>query len=202
MLEIPAIERPSCTVIPDSVVPFSERGQATASNAAVCFYEMDRKFSELLTGADKYVDELRHFQAVISPDFSMHRDAPLAEQIHSLYISRAIGSYWQRRGLYVIPNIRWGSEDTYTASVLPERVAFAGIEKHSIVAVGSYGCIKHREDRYHFQAGFAAMMETLEPETVLVYGAMPESIFGAYQMYTKLVHYDNWIKTRHERRAD
>ena len=46
------------------------------------------------------------------------------------------------------------------------------------------------------------MMETLEPETVLVYGAMPESIFGAYQMYTKLVHYDNWIKTRHERRAD
>ena len=130
----------------------------------------------------------------------MCRDYPLAVQIHNLFISRAIGSYYQRQGLYVIPNIRWGSEETYMASVLPEKIAFAGVEKHSIAAVGSYGCIKNRENRYHFEAGLEAMMETLEPEIVLIYGAMPDYVFGAYQMYTKFIHYDNWTKTKHERR--
>ena len=128
----------------------------------------------------------------------MYRDAPLAVQIANLYRSLAVGSFWQRRGVNIIPNIRWGSEDTYTDSALPEKIAFLGAPKHSIAAVGTYGCIRHKEDKYHFRAGLDAMLETLEPEVVLVYGAMPESVFGAYRMYTKFVHYDNWTKTRHK----
>jgi hypothetical protein len=31
--------------------------------------------------------------------------------------------------LYIIPQVRWGSEETYTKKVLPEKVAFWGIEK-------------------------------------------------------------------------
>ena len=196
--EIPIIDRPSRIIIPASVVPFSNRKRVKSSDNAICFYEKDNLFSEIFSAPAKYLQEFKNFQAVISPDFSMYRDYPLWKQIDALGRNREIGSFWQRRGVNVIPNIRWGSEDTYTTSVLPEKVAFIGVPKHSIVALGSYGCFKHMEDRYHFQAGLAAMMETLEPEIVLVYGAMPDSIFVAYQMYAKFIQYDNWTKRIHK----
>ena len=34
--------------------------------------------------------------------------------------------YMQRQGLYVIPNVRWGDERTYTCEYLPEPLAFLG----------------------------------------------------------------------------
>ena len=159
--------------------------RADPDTSAVCFYENDALFCEILAEPEKYIDELRRFQSVISPDCSMYRDAPLAVQIANLYRSRAVGSFWQSRGVNIIPNIRWGSKDTYTESVLPEKIAFLGAPKHSIVAVGTYGCIRHKEDKYHFRAGLDAMLETLEPEVVLVYGAMPKSVLGAYRIRDK-----------------
>ena len=134
---------------------------------------------------------------MISPDCSLYRDAPLAVQITNVYRNRAIGSYYQRKGSYVIPQIRWGNEDTYTTKVLPEKVAFLGAEKHSIVSIGTYGCIQHADDKKHFKAGLEAMLETLEPEVVLVYGSMPDSVFKDYLHLTKFVQYDNWTKRRH-----
>ena len=200
ILELPIIKKPSSVIIPKFLVPFSERTKIDSSHIAVCFYEMDKNFSEILSDPAKYIEELRKYQAVISPDFSIYRDDPLFMQIEALSLGRTIGSFWQRRGLNVIPNIRWGSEDTYTTSVLPEKIAFSGVAKHSIVAIGSYGCIRRKEDRYHFEAGLEAMMNAIEPEIVLVYGAMPEKVFGQYFSMAKFVQYDNWTKTRHERR--
>ena len=66
---------------------------------------------------------------LISPDCSLYRDAPLAVQITNVYRNRALGSYCQRKGVYVIPLIRWGNSLTYTTKVLPEKVAFLGAEK-------------------------------------------------------------------------
>ena len=131
--EIPIIDRPSRIIIPASVVPFSNRKRVKSSDNAICFYENDNRFSEIFSAPAKYLQEFRDFQAVISPYFSMYRDYPLWKQIDALGRSREIGSFWQRRGVNVIPNIRWGSEDTYTTSVLPEKVAFIGVPKHSIV---------------------------------------------------------------------
>ena len=195
--EIPVINKPSKILIPDSFTPFSERNNISDFNSAICFYEREENFSELLLNPARYLEDLRKFQAVISPDCSMYRDMPLSMQITNLFYSRLIGSYYQRKGLYVIPNIRWGSEDTYRDSILPEKIAFLGVAKHSIISVGSYGCIKDKENKFFFEAGLASMMETLEPEIVLVYGAMPESIFGKYFNYAQFVQYDNWIKRRH-----
>lgn len=44
----------------------------------------------------------------------------------------AIAHYLQKKGVYVIPNVRWGDERTYTTEVFPEPLAFMGFEKHSI----------------------------------------------------------------------
>ena len=70
-------------------------------------------------------------------------------------------------------------------------MAFLGVEKHSIVSVGSYGQLKDRVNRYYFEAGMDAMMETLEPEVVLVYSQMPDEIETKYPE-TKFVEYPDW----------
>lgn len=197
ILEIPIIERPDELIIPATIVPYSERDKVASCDAALGFHEMDVQFADVLIHPEAYVEDFCRFGAFISPDCSLYRDAPLAVQIANVYRNRAIGGYYQRRGQYVIPQIRWGDERTYTTKKLPEKVAFLGATKHSIVAIGTYGCIRHWDDKYHFQAGLEAMLETLEPTIVLVYGAMHDAIFGQYLHLAKFVQYNDWITEQH-----
>ena len=199
VLEVPFIEKPSKIVIPKEIIPFSCRNRVGLNykEAAIGFYEKDINFAEVLVSPEGFVDDFARFSAIISPDCSLYRDATLSAQITNVYRNRAIGSFYQRQGLYVIPQVRWGSEETYTKKVLPEKVAFLGIEKYSIVAIGTYGCIRHKDDKYHFEAGLESMLCSLEPVVVLVYGAMPNDVFGSYLRYTKFVQYDNWTKRMH-----
>lgn len=111
-------------------------------------------------------------------------------------MNRAIGYRLQQQGLYVIPNVRWGDERSYTTDVLPEKFAFLGLPKHSIVAIGTYGCSKRRLERHHLRAGLIAMLDELAPEIVLVYGAMPDAIFGDLTARTRFINYPDWIKLR------
>lgn len=197
-LEIPMIERPNALVVPDAIVPFSMRDKAPTNNRiAIGFYEMDPRFSDVLISPESFIDDFARFTAIISPDCSLYRDAPLAVQITNLYRNRAIGNFYQRKGLYVIPQIRWGGRETYTTSLFSEKIAFLGAAKHSIVAIGTYGCIQHHSDKEHFKAGLEAMMDTLEPEIVLVYGSMPDSVFRDYLHATRFVQYSDWTTTQH-----
>ena len=116
---------------------------------------------------------------------------PLAAQVTNIYRSRAIGYYLQKHGVYVVPCVRWGDERTYTTQCLPEKIAFLGIEKHSIVSIGTYGQLKNTVNRYYFEKGLDSMMETLEPEIVLVYSKMPQEIKDKYPL-TNFVEYEDW----------
>ena len=196
IFEIPAIKAPREFIIPHDTIPFSLRTQTKDYKEFVVFYEHDIKFADVLTATDDYLDDLRNFPGVISPDCSLYRDMPLVLQIANTYMNRAVGHYLQSQGIYVIPNIRWGDERSYTTCVLPERFAFAGIEKHSIVSVGTYGCIQSRENKHYFREGLRAMIETLEPEIVLVYGAMPEEVFGDFKDKTRFIPYSDWISKK------
>lgn len=196
-LGIPIIKAPPQIIIPEGITPFSVRNRAPSFNEAIGFYEKDINFAEVLRSPQNYIDDFGRFKALISPDCSLYRDAPLAVQLTNVYRNRAIGSYYQRRGQYVIPQIRWGNEYTYTTKYFPEKIAFLGVEKHSIVAIGTYGCFDGRENKYYFSAGLEAMLETLEPQVVLVYGSMPEKVFGQYMNYAKFVQYPDWTTRMH-----
>ena len=37
------------------------------------------------------------------------------------------------------------------------------------------------------------MLETIEPEIILVYGSMNEKVFGPYLKYAQFVQYPDWI---------
>lgn len=197
-LGIPVIKRPEKVIIPKGITPFSERNRVQGDGEALGFYEMDICFADVLINPQAYIDDFKRFDAIISPDCSLYREAPLAVQVTNIYRNRAIGVYFQLKGINVIPQIRWGNEYTYTTKYFPERIAFLGVEKRSIVAIGTYGCCKSKEDKFHIEAGLSAMMETIEPSVVLVYGSMPEKIFSKYESYANFVHYTDWTTRMHK----
>lgn len=198
-LEIPHIHKPDQILIPSGLIPFTQLLRSNEHTESVHFYEHDFRFADVMTNTETYVEALSTFSSIISPDCSLYRDMPLCLQIVNTYMNRAIGHYLQEQGMYVIPNIRWGDERSYTTSVLPERFAFLGVDKHSIVAISTYGCIRGKENQYYFREGLEAMLFTLEPEAVLVYGAMPDSVFGSYTTTTKFVNYPDWISSKRKK---
>ena len=116
------------------------------------FYEHDTKFNDVLLSTNDYLDEFKKFKGVISPDCSLYLDMPLCLQIANTYMNRAIGSYLQSEGIYVIPNVRWSDERSYTTTELPEKFAFIGLPKNSILSIGTYGCIQGKNNKHYFNA--------------------------------------------------
>lgn len=71
----------------------------------------------------------------------------------------------------VIPTISWSTPDSF-------EWCFDGEPERSVVVVSSVGAANSREKKELFLAGYAAMMERLQPETVLFYGKVPEECEG------------------------
>ena len=192
VLEIPVITRPEKITVPEHMVPFTVRERSDAASSFVVFYEYDNTFGSILKDPDQYIADLKRFLGVVTLDNSVYVDSPLAVQIANVYRSRAIGHYLQRNGIYVVPNVRWGDERSYTTAVLPEKYAFLGLPKHGIYSVGTYGCCKTAEERHHLRHGLISMIEELEPEIVLIYGAMPDSIFHGLTSLTNFIQFPDW----------
>ena len=75
------------------------------------FYYDDYKFMTAWRNPNKFIDQLKKFKAVVSPDFSLYTDFPIALQILSCYRRQWCGAYWQHLGLDVIPDVVWGKKE-------------------------------------------------------------------------------------------
>ena len=198
MLEIPTIKANKEIIIPKAMIPFSERSKSADFSEFVCFYEHDIKFRNILTATKEQLASLKKFAGVISPDCSLYYDMPLVLQMTNTYLNRQIGHYLQTKGIYVVPNVRWGDERTYTRIIPTEPpFSFLGLEKHGIYSLGTYGCCKTSEYKYHLREGLRSFIKEIEPNIICVYGAMPESIFGEFKSDVQFVHFDDWTKVQH-----
>ena len=99
---------------------------------------------------------------------------PLCMQIWNTYRGRALANWLQNNGIEIIPNVRWSDERSF-------EFCFDGIEKGKTVAIGTHGCIKHKDDKEFFKAGLLKLVSELSPKTIIVYGASPDSIFKTYK---------------------
>ena len=197
LLEIPVISPPAFISIPAGFTPFTKRKKALGTDEAICFFEKDPKFAEVLIDPAAYIEDFRRFRYLLPTDCSLYIDAPLAVQVINLYRSRAIASYYQRNGCNVYPMARWGNEYTYTTRYFPERIAFLGLPAHSIICIGTYGCVNSHLEKHHFKYGLEAMLEVLVPKVVLVYGSMPSDIFRDYLHCTEFIQYPDWTTRMH-----
>ena len=151
ILEIPRIEPPEKIIIPPGMIPYSQRDRSKDFSECVVFYEHDINFSDIVRQPKDFVDDVLRFSAVVTPDNSLYRDAPLIVQMANVYRNRAIGHCLQKNGAYVITNVRWGNERSYSTEFLlengekvclPEKFAFLGAPKKSVVSIGTYGACR------------------------------------------------------------
>lgn len=192
MLEMPCMALPKRMEIPRNIIPHSKIAYSENHEEYVHFYEHDVTFRGFLLNPEKEIETLYRFPGIITPDCSLYRDMTLIPQMVNTYMNRSIGCFLQEQGMNVIPNIRWGDERSYQPRFTEIPFAFLGVEKHGIVSVSTYGCIRGKENKRHFHNGFHAMLKYLEPEIVLVHGVMPADVFGDVPDNLRIVHYWDW----------
>lgn len=184
--QIPALPKHDSLLIPKDMIPFDKRNRVKDKDVAICFYMHDAAFKQILTSTYKYVEELKLFSCVISPDCSLYRDMPLCLQILNTYRNRAIAHYMLQNGIYVIPNVRWGDERSF-------KFCFDGLPMHDIVCISTHGCIKSLENKYYFKLGLKKMLKALRPQVILVHGVMPNEVFSEFESQAKFIHYKSYI---------
>ena len=173
-IELPKIK--TSNRIPQKLVPFSKAMSKSWNDfdCWVMFYEHDVKFERLWNNPKQYLEKLKKFKGIISPDFSLYRNMPLVMQQWNTYRSRALAVWLQKNGVEIIPNVRFNDERTYD-------FCFDGIEKFKTISVGTHGCIKNKIDKDYFKKGLAELVNRLSPKTIIVYGATPDDIFKVYK---------------------
>ena len=131
-------------------------------NIGVHFFLHDYQFERVWKYPDRYIDVLKKFAYVLSPDFSPYADMPKALQIYNVYRNRWCGRYWQEHGINVIPTFTMGDTDLFN-------VFCAGIPKNGTVAISTMG-----EGRWgnfeQIKAFWYTILWRLKPKTVLLYG--------------------------------
>lgn len=132
------------------------------------FFTYDWLFKKVYEDADEQLEKLSQYYALLSPDFSLFTNMPLALQIESVFKNRWCGAYWQSKGLKVIPTVSWGDEKSF-------HFCFDGIEEGSIVAV----CTYYRENcEEEFMLGYNEMMKRIKPSFVICYDEPFKSMKG------------------------
>ena len=143
-----------------------------AENMGVHFFVNDYIFKSIWGSMDRYTDMMRKFGCVCTPQFSAFLDYPKALKIYNFYRSHAVGAYWQRAGLTVIPTLYLGQ---------PEYEwdwCFDGFPKNSSVAVSTVGVGKSKGLRRIFTRAYKEMIERLHPYNILWYGEYFEECEG------------------------
>lgn len=172
-LGIPDLRPAPLSAIPDYLIPYDSRVRAQTidlTKAAIHFFQDDYRFEQVWSKPEKTLQGLDKYRIVLTPDFSLFSDWPVAVQLWNVYRARWCGCLWQEAGFQVIPTVSWGTPDSY-------RYAFLGLPAHSLLAVGTIGVdLDTPLVRQHFSAGFTHMVNLLNPTTVLCYGPLPDDI--------------------------
>lgn len=131
-------------------------------NIGVHFFLHDYQFERVWKYPDRYTECLSKFAFVLSPDFSPYADTPKALKVFNVYRKMWCGRYWQEHGLKVIPTITWGNDEDL-------EWCLEGVPKHSIIAISTMGEGRWANFRA-LKANWHRILDTLEPETILLYG--------------------------------
>lgn len=138
---------------------------------AVHFFIDDYQFERIWNNPNRYVEKLRRYAAVCSPDFSPYGDMPLATQIFNHYRKHWVAKYFQDRGVNIIPTIRSSTDERSLEFYLD------GEPKGGIVIISSMWTNKE-ETLEIFKKEYKKMYETLKPKKVYLYGKMVEGLEG------------------------
>ena len=157
------------------VIPFSKWKDVRRhiGDYYICFYCEDDKFLSVLNNPKKYIKLFRRAKGIIGFDYSVYSDMPVYKQKSQMGDNLSLTFYYGMLSFKVIPNIRFGLEATCEDFL-------KAIPKHSTIAIGSYGCVHSKEEQERYRKFLKHILFELDPQNVIVYGAMPVEVFGPY----------------------
>lgn len=171
--------------IPSDLIGFNYAKTSENKKTGIHFYLDDYQFERVWNSPDEYIDILKQYECILSPDFSLYLDMPMPMKIWNIYRSRQIGAYYQSMGIKVIPTLSWAEKETF-------EFAFKGIPKGSVVSVSTIGVKQNKEALQIWKDGMDAMIKEIEPKTILIYGGKLDYNYGDIEV----IYFENKVTER------
>ena len=181
--QMPIIENNN--YIPSKLIGFNYAKSSKEKNVGIHFYLDDYQFERLWNKPEDYIEILKQYECILSPDFSLYMDMPMPMKIWNIYRSRLIGQYYQSQGIKVIPTLSWAEEETF-------QFCFEGIPQGSIVSISTIGVKKNKEALKIWKAGVDELIRRIEPSTILIYGGKLDYDYGDIEV----IYYENQVTER------
>ena len=138
---------------------------------AVHFFVDDYQFERVWNDPERYVEKLKQYVCVATPDFSPYGDMPMALQIYNHYRKHWCGAFWQHNGIRVIPTIRASTDERSLSWYLD------GAPSNGIVMISSMWTAK-KELLDIINKENNTMYDTLNPKKVFLYGRDVKGLRG------------------------
>lgn len=160
--DIPTLDKVIHT--PKSLMGFNYcKSTPPQDGVGVHFFLDDYQFERVWNSPEDYCTMLADYDCVLTPDFSLYTNMPIAMMIWNTYRSRLIGQMMQDYGCTVIPTVSWAGADSYD-------FAFDGLPTGGTIAVSTIG-VKRSKDAFDIWVqGMDECMKTVKPHNVIVYG--------------------------------
>lgn len=188
--QIPVLQPPTYDKLPAQVLAFDKRGADGTGGSLLHFCVQDPRLRHPALAPQRFVSTFAAAWGVLTPDFTITDQMPPWQRQMSVWWNRAIGVYFQRHGLRVVPHLRWRNRQDYD-------YCFVGIQPGSTVAVSNYGSRRDPRLAWDFQQGLYAMVERLAPDRVLVYGSTQQRAFRDLAGRTEFIAYPTDVARAH-----
>lgn len=152
-----------CSHVPSDLISFNYAKSSKDYEKGIHFYIDDYQFERIWNAPHDYMDILKQYDCVLTPDFSLYTEMPLPMQIWNVFRSKLIGQIMQDYGINVIPTLQWCREDSF-------EFAFDGIEPGGTVSVSTIGVKREEEASKIWFDGMDEAIRVLKPNTIVVYG--------------------------------
>lgn len=160
--DIPTLDKVIHT--PKSLMGFNYcKSTPPQEGVGVHFFLDDYQFERVWNSPEDYCTMLADYDCVLTPDFSLYTNMPIAMMIWNTYRSRLIGQMMQDYGCTVIPTVSWAGTDSYD-------FAFDGLPTGGTIAVSTIG-VKRNKDAFDiWTQGMDECMKLVKPHNIIIYG--------------------------------
>ena len=172
-------------VIPERFIGFNYAKTSKDFDMGVHFFIDDYQFERVWNDPLTNIERLSKFKCLLTPDFSLYLDMPIAMQIWNVYRSRLIGQMMERQGLKVIPTVSWSAPESYT-------FCFDGLPKRKVLAISTVGVKRSEESLLIYRNGVGEMVKRLTPKKIVLYGGMVDADYGE----SEIIEFKNEVTER------
>lgn len=157
--------------IPKELRAFPDVINKPSKDYGVHFHVDDYRFSQIWGRPEFYIEKLKHFDCVCTPDFSVYYEMPRAMKIWNVYRQRLFGQMCQDAGLTVIPLVVFNGPDTYD-------FCFDGLPECSTLEVSSIGFNADEQMRQDWKNGVTELIRRKKPKRLILMGGAIDFDFG------------------------